>query len=253
MRGRERLLGAAAFLAVLGLVLPGAHAALITVANGSFESHALGSDTSDAINGGTSNNGVVPDWYVSCATFGYAGERDPGDSLYTGAAYPNNIPGGYAQGKQSGYLHWGAGTFAGSQSYLQTVNAVTTIKTGWDYTLTVAFGTPKIVGDNSTNTKVSSAQLIILANNVAVATTTITPPAKDSWSEASVTLTKETIAASGLNGQEMKLKLWAMYTGSGGKRAIDFDNLRLDGVPEPAAMGFLVIGAVGLLLRKRRR
>jgi len=248
---------AVAAIAVVGLVTGLAQATLVSQStfNGSFESPALDSDTGQSINGGTSNDTIIPKWNVVCATYAYAGMNNPGDSLYAGAAYPNDIPGGYAEGQQSSYLHWGGGTWSSSISYLETTYDVCTIASGTDYTLTLAVGTPLNIGGNTANTKVTQASISILAGGTAVATITLNPadlPGQGAWTDVSVSLMRDVIAANGYAGQGLKIKLWAKVNAAS-RRRIDFDNLRLDVVPEPAALSVLGIGALGVLLRKRRR
>ncbi len=38
-----------------------------------------------------------------------------------------------------------------------------------------------------------------------------------------------------------------------GGRGTGFDNIKVEGVPEPATMSLLAIGGLGVLLRRRRR
>lgn len=236
-----------------------AEAAVIPVANYSFENPYLPNDTAQYLNGGTDDGNIIPDWKIVIPAYRFGGVANLSDGFYLGTTGDVEIPdtgGGTPIGYQSGYLHWGGGTGTGTATITSSA-AVTTLEAGLDYTLIVAVGTPLNVGGNL-DPRVTNAEVrIIRADTGAIiATTAPTIPTAGNWTDVTTVLSKEAIAAGSLAGVDVKIQLYARMGTTQQRVRMDFDNVRFSdtsvAIPEPATMSLVVLGGVAALLRKRR-
>ena len=252
MTKRKGILGVIVAVLVLGLC-GAAPAALIAVPNSDFEQgsgtnpqdESAGWWTDSMQNGGTNSNGYLTGWVITVPTYRFGGRWNPRDDHYAGATDPPGDP-SPMDGPQAAFLHWGAGV-SHSDSTITSYQKVCDIEAGYDYTLTVAVGS----SNGTAMGMVHKVEAIILADGVSVATTDrVGPPSNGNWTELSVTMDAATATANA--GKALKIQLFAKCYNQE-KVHVDWDNVRLDKVPEPAAMSLLALGGVGMLLRRRRR
>jgi len=230
-------------------------ASSITVTNSDFESgsgtnpqdEGAGWWTDSMQNGGSNNNDYLTGWNLAIQTYRFGGRWNPRDDHYTGCTDGDATPDpALMDGPQAAFLHWGAGTGDGSSTITST-NTVTTIEAGV-YTLRVAVGSPN-AGLNMD--QVHRVSVAILANGADVANDYGTPPAQGTWANYTAVLDNSDGTH---NGKALKIQLWGRL-GGGEKRHVNFDNVRLDfvAIPEPATLGLLGLGALGLLARRKRK
>lgn len=239
-------------LAVGGL----SQGAIISVVNGNFESGSgtnpaaeVGWSNDATINGGTSTT-ILSGWTAVSATYRFISRWNPSDSNYAGASDGVGAPDPVLMsGPQVAGMQWGAGVGTANQT-ITTTAAVCAIEAGKDYTLTVAIGSS--MGTNMG--LVQNVQISILANGATVSTTGLVAPPSTlgTWADYTTTLSSATIASSGLAGQNLTIQLLGRVNNAE-KRHVDFDNVRLTATPEPATMGVLALGGLGVLFRRRRK
>jgi hypothetical protein len=179
------------------------------------------------------NDGYIGSWNVTTAEF--PGEAPEGENV------------GWAEGE---------GMLGGFAQVLTDPDA--TLKAGWTYTLTVevgyalstdpfggykvqllAGGTPHTPGTGADYTgPVTGGTLLAEDNNLLTI-------AQGTFETSTVTYTYDP-AHSGLLGEPLQIRLIA-YAASD---EVEFDDVRLDGIPEPATLALLGLGA--LMLKRRR-
>jgi len=174
----------------------------------------------------------------------------------TTADYPGQAP----QGQNVGWTNPGDAVPGGFAQVLTDANA--TLKEGMRYTLSVevgnsvtypsggykvqllAGGTPHTPGTGGDYTgPVTGGTLLAEDNN------SLTIPA-GTFKTSVVTYTYDP-AQSSLLGQRLQIRLLALP--GGGDAETEFDNVRLDAVPEPGTLVLMSMGAVALLAYASRR
>jgi len=206
-------------LGVVWLSGPSARATSLTVSNYSFESEAVGVD------GGTSP--TVPGWTLAGSGLVF----DPQNPQYSGAtagALP--VPG---DANQVGVLYGGVSSFS------QTLTGVP-LQPANIYTLTVAVGHR---GDGGTDGGANNFSIELYAGATLLASqagNNFTFAPAFGFADATVTYTNTLI---GFPAGDLRIVLNNLDTG-GPQR--NFDNVRLDVIPEPATLGLGLVG--GLLV-----
>ena len=213
----------------LAVVLAGsAQAALLTVANPSFEQPV-------ATSGGSwVDTGVISGWGKLSAE-PWAGVAHCQNRLTAGT--PLYASGGPA-GNQCAFVYLTTSPPAG---FVQSLTDVLTAD--WTYTLTVA------VGRRGTAETAGQYKIELLAGGNPVAQATgVATWTTDSWQDVVANITVPGGHAEINNALGVRLS----HIGSGSTYA-DFDNVRLDAVPEPGGVLLVVAGAASLIRRRRRR
>jgi len=220
-------------LATLAFAAAPAFASLIPVNNYSFETYPLLNGT-----GCTApcayDIGAIPDWG---ATAGTSGQIQLGGPANT---FPNALFFTRSDGPTS--------AFSNDATLSQTVGA--TVGVGTAYTLSVAIGQRMDSGSYG-----GSADLLIgataLNGNVAHTILAVgTAPTLGNWSTFTTPTYWGTAADAGAT-ITIELKSVGGVDAQGLQRQGNFDNVQLDGVPEPAS--FLLIGSALLALKAFRR
>jgi hypothetical protein len=241
---------------VLGIVAGSAQAALIT--GGSFESPDIANGTNNVSD---ATGHVWSDGYTSADNnkttspqYG-AGVEDPTTNL-------------------SGQLgdQYGKMLFAPSTTQNQWIKiyspALDPVLASYTYTLTVGVGWDRqyASGSQPTWAGYNSIQLILSGNQIWKDLPSLT---EDAFTDVSFEVVLDAdgklVSHTGsggpavgtlLTGGNASVSLMggrAISTGSTGSSYLLFDNIRLDAVPEPAALSLLGIGALGVLGRRRRK
>ncbi|NJM37880.1 MAG: PEP-CTERM sorting domain-containing protein [Akkermansiaceae bacterium] len=191
---------------------PVAQAASIFINNHSFESPSVG-------NG--SFTGAVPGWTI---TGGVAGAFNP--------ATPTHFSGiGATDGVQNGYANAGA-------TLSQTLTALFAADT--QYTLTVDVGDRRDLVFPTYFIELFAGSTLLVQDN-----SSLTP--NDGFLTS--TLTYLSPASHPELGQPLQIRLRS--TGSGIQQ-VNFDNVRLDAVPEPSSLAMLAVGAMAFCNFRRR-
>ena len=194
--------------------------------------------------GGSDSDHFLTGWDLTPPPYRFAGRWNPTDSNYVGCTDGDATPDPVLMdGAQVAFLHWGSGVTTGSNGIIRSTNAITTIVKG-KYVLTVAVGSP--LGPNMD--PVHYVRTKILANGVEVAYKQAPPPIKGVWTDFVTPIFDN--SAGTYDGQELKIELFARCVNME-RRHVDFDNVRLEFIPEHATLAFL--GASAALLLKRRR
>ncbi|MCE5280175.1 MAG: PEP-CTERM sorting domain-containing protein [Planctomycetaceae bacterium] len=249
-RGSAVVVSAAVLLALAGA----SQAAIIAVPNYDFElgrtpnpQAEVGWYNDTMMNGGNNYSDILTGWNIFSVSTRFVGRWNPADGNYAGATDGDGTPDPAPLSGQAAFMHWGGGGSVSTQ-YIRSAQSLATIQSGLDYTLTVGVGSAWGTNMNA----VSWVQVNLQADGATVATGHYGPPARGTWTDLSVTLTKELIESSQLAGKSLTIEL----VGRGGPTThVDFDNVRLvdsSAIPEPATMGLLVLGGVAALLRRRR-
>ncbi len=205
----------------------GAHAAIITVDNFSFEADPIG-------DGGF--NPTITSW----AKTGGAVTNNPPGAYYTGADQQGTPAGGL--GPQSALLS--------GLSSIQSLNSLDTVQSNLTYTLTVALG-------NLQGFAANDVRIGFLLNDAFVTGGDITLPAavveafspQGTFGDFTFNYTSTTFDAN---------KTLKVFFGQAGNQNVGIDNVRLSvvaAVPEPStwAMMALGVGALSLVKRRKRR
>jgi hypothetical protein len=238
MRHPAKLVLCTAALAVIGLS-PLAKADFLPVPNFSFEAptQAGGSGDLGSVTGGTSG---ITDWNLSGAFTASAG------------VFANDSPNQFTtlpDGRQFAFIDaWRSGDQT-SLTLDPAANSLPAIDSTASYTLTVA------IGQRADYQPAGSVAIQLLANGNVVSSNTlnantITPGA---FTDLSTTLTAAQAAT--LGGQQLSIRIVDTNTSAtNDKNEVALDNVRLftTAVPEPASLGVLLIGAAGLLTKRRR-
>jgi hypothetical protein len=222
----------------LALTSLSARAAFLNVPNFSFESPIVGS--------GTYTSGFVPDsstisgWTIGGVFPATVGVFNSTDTQF------GSVP----EGSQFAFIDSRTTGNTSLLSLTSSSNTLPTIDPGIAYTLTVA------VGRRSDYTIAGALEIDLLANGVAVASSTIDANTitADTFLDLSTTLSADQAAA--LAGQQLSIQFKATNTSSSPntKNEVAIDNVRVtsSAVPEPASLGVLILGSASLLTKRRR-
>jgi hypothetical protein len=221
MKTRFNLLHPVALLAAMLLLGAGrGQAAAIAVPNFSFQDNVLVNDPSSTT--------LVSSWVGSGS---FTATDNPPAGGFTGAGGSSTPVGG----------HLGQSAYLDSNSALVSLNPLTTIQLGEEFTLTVALGDR--IGNEPGDVRIG-----FLINDAFVAggTTTfsaVTYSPEGTFTDASWTY----VTQAGDVGGSLKI-----YLGTGPTSFVNFDNVRLTSVPEPAAAAIAAPFALLALARHRR-
>ena len=225
------------FVAVAVLaVCPAARAAPVAVANPGFEMKTLADGDYDWQMDGqgwgyADNGGNLGPWNPTTAD--YPGEAPEG--LNVGWTEPGDgVPGGFAQVLTA--------TLTAGMTYTLTVEVGDALTyTGGGYAVQLlAGGTPHTPGTGGYTGEVTGGTLLAQDNN----TRTIVD---GTFVTSTVTYTYNPALHSGLLGERLQIRLLALHA-----TETEFDNVRLDAIPEPASLSVLALGGLALLRRRRK-
>lgn len=208
-----------------------ASAVPISIVNPSFEMQPLAD--------GVANTGNAAGWTESPAG-GSLGWYNPNQTSYTHADIVDTNPSGGTLGDMDGKNAAYNISDGGSLSQILT----TSVLVGWDYTLTVA------VGDRDAGPRpdFGGYRIDLLDGDSVIATTgnVLASPGNGTFTDVSLFYTAQAGDA-GL----LEIRLTAIGL-AGSTHATDFDNVRLDAIPEPGTAMLVLLGLSGLALRRRR-
>jgi len=216
---------------------PGAHGDLIAIDNPGFENPALadgewGWSMDNQGWGYFANGGNLGPWNPT--TDDYPGQAPEG--LNVGWTEPGDgVPGGFAQVLTA--------TLTAGMTYTLTVEVGDALTyTGGGYAVQLlAGGTPHTPGTGKDYTgPVTGGTLLAQDNN----SLTI---ADGTFRTSTVTYTYNPALHSGLLGERLQIRLLALHA-----TETEFDNVRLDAIPEPASLSVLALGGLALLRRRRK-
>jgi hypothetical protein len=222
MKTRFNVLHPVALLATMVILGAGrSQAAAIAVPNFSFEANVLVTDPSATT--------LVTSWVGSGS---FTATDNPPAGGFTGAGGSGTPVGG----------HLGQSAYLDSNSALVSLNPLTTIQLGDEFTLTVALGDR--IGNEPGDIRIG-----FLINDAFVPGGTTTFAAANFSPEGTFTDASWTyVAQAGDVGGSLKI-----YLGTGPTSFVNFDNVRLTSVPEPAAAAIAAPLALLALARCRRR
>jgi len=215
---------------VLGLPIGPAQAATIAITNSSFETTTLVED-------GLDHPGVTG-WTWDNA--GYIGTMNPqAGGVFFSSAQANDV------GPTVGSI----GTMTGRNIMFTNGGGVMSqttaesITVGQQYTLTVAIGQRDVGGHSFGGYTIALWD----ADSLLAAASSNTVPGGVAGNFADVALTYTS-----LTGDSGNLRIFLTNNAAGsGSRVTEFDNVRLDAVPEPSSA--ILIGLAGLVFSQRRR
>ncbi|MHC4983136.1 MAG: PEP-CTERM sorting domain-containing protein [Planctomycetota bacterium] len=260
----EKALHAAALMAVVAIFASAGEAEMITVANHSFEN---GSGTTQDGNwwtdamvnaGGTraTDTTLLTDWTITVNPWRFGGRFDPNDNHYTDATNGAPLPDlpSPADGQQVAFFHCGTGAAPNCWFTITSTNSLENIRTGI-YTLTVAVGTThRWTGTPSSTSwgNFDAVRLRLLGTGDAIIATSgnVGSPAAGSGQFVDKQLVFDN-SNGAYTGEPLKIDIYCKDDEA--FQHVNFDNVRLEYVPEPATTCLLAVGAAGAFARRRKR
>jgi hypothetical protein len=225
--GKSNFLKRCHLIALASILTTGpAFAASIAIVNHSFEAAGL------------ADNDATLDTPFGWSKTGVSGIFDPGASFFLSTSALNSNP---ITAGNLGDMHGTDAVFSnGAAEFQQTLG--TTMVLGWEYTLTVAVGYRDVGAFDF-----GGYRLELLAGGNVVATTgNVATTPLGTFTDASLIYT----AQAGDSGA-LGIRLINLGNGANGQ-ITDFDNVRLDAVPEPSSAILAGLAALPLVLRRRK-
>lgn len=231
----------------LSLSASGALAAPLTVDNFSFESPAIADGTATGTPPDSWGNGLTP----SSSGSGAFNPQNDNFTGSTGDPGTTSIPGG--QGHQVIYVNEGNPASSGMQQFAFQ-NLADTVAANTTYTLTVAIGNSAALIDETFAIRLlatSPSASTVIAEAIGNANTYAPQGTFLDISAFSTVAITDALVGQGLQIQLVNTNSVDTVDSTGIQ--VTFDNVRLDAspIPEPASLGLLGLGAIGLLARRR--